>query len=86
MIHTTGTRVVFADSSEEAKVAYEALGVKPEHDPNAKMDICKCADDPEFDFESPFNLIGEVSLSPEYMDIVNQDPQRAYVVYYFEEA
>ena len=50
------------------------------------MDICKCADDPEFDFESPFNLIGEVSLSPEYMDIVNQDPQRAYVVYYFEEA
>lgn len=86
MKHTTNTRVVFADSVEEAKEKYLALGVKPDHDANAAMDICKCSEEEDFDFESPFNLIGEVSLSPEYMEAVNQDPQRAYVIYYIEEA
>ncbi|MFP5522363.1 hypothetical protein [Peptococcus simiae] len=86
MTHTTGTRVVFADSQEEAKKEYEALCVQPEHDAQAKMDICKCSEEEDFDFDSPFNLIGEVSLSPEYMELVNKDPQRAYVIYYLEEA
>lgn len=86
MTHTTGTRVVFADSQVEAKKEYEALGVQPEHDTQAKMDICKCSEEEDFDFDSPFNLIGEVSLSPEYMELVNKDPQRAYVIYYLEEA
>lgn len=86
MKHTTNTRVVFADSEEAAKEAYLALGVQPEHDANAVLDICKCSEEEDFDFESPFNLIGEVSLSPEYMAKVNEDPERAYVIYYIEEA
>lgn len=86
MKHTTNTQVIFADSVEDALEQFKALGVKPDHDENAVLDICKCSEEEDFDFDSPFNLIGEVSLSPEYMEKVNQDPQRAYVLYYLEEA
>lgn len=86
MQHTTNTRVIFADSAEDAKAQYLALGVKPDEDPNATLDVCKVSEEEDFDLESPFNLIGEVSLSPEYMDIVRQDADRAYVLYYIEEA
>lgn len=86
MKHTTNTRVIFADSAEDAREQYLLSGVKPDHDANAILDICKCSEEEDFDFASPFNLIGEVSLSPEYMAEVNRDPQRAYVLYYIEEA
>lgn len=86
MQHTTNTQIIFADNAEDAKAQYLALNIKPDEDPNAVLDVCKCADDEEFDFDSPFNLIGEVSLSPEYMEKVNTDPQRAYVIYYIEES
>lgn len=86
MQHTTNTRVIFADSAEDARNQYLALGIKPDEDPNAVLDVCKCSEEEDFDFESPFNLIGEVSLSPEYMAKVNEDPQRAYVIYYIEES
>ncbi len=86
MQHTTNTQIIFADSAEDAKAQYIALGIQPDEDPNATLDVCKCADDEEFDFDSPFNLIGEVSLSPEFMEKVNTDPQRAYVIYYIEES
>lgn len=85
MQHTTNTHIIFADSAEDAKAQYIALGVKPDEDPNAVMDVCKCTEEEDFDFDSPFNLIGEVSLSPEYMTTVNTDPERAYVIYYIEE-
>lgn len=85
MEHTTNTKIIFADSAEEAKKAYLDAGNKPDHDANARIDVCKASEEPDFDFDSPFNLIGEVSLSPEYMDIVRQDPERAYVIYFIEQ-
>lgn len=85
MKHTTNTHVIFADSAEEAKAQYFAMGIAPDHDDKALLDVCKCSEEEDFDFASPFNLIGEVSLSPEYMALVNQDPERAYVLYYIEE-
>ncbi len=86
MKHTTNTHVIFADSAQEAEEQYRAMGIAPDHDANAQLCVCKCSEEEDFDFESPFNLIGEVSLSPEYMSKVNEDPQRAYVLYYIEEA
>ena len=86
MLHTTHTHVLFADSADDAREQFLALGVKPDEDPNAKLDICKCTEDPDFDFDSPFNLIGEISLSPEYMEKINTDPQRAYVLSYIEDS
>ncbi len=85
MKHTTNTHVVFADNAAAAKEQFLAMGVTPDHDENAVLDVCKCSEEEDFDFASPFNLIGEVSLSPEYMATVNQDPERAYVIYYIEE-
>ena len=79
MQHTTNTHIIFADSAEDAKAQFIALGVKPDEDPNAQLDICKCTEEEDFDFESPFNLIGE------YMEKINTDPERAYVLYYIEE-
>lgn len=86
MLHTTHTQVIFADSSEDARAQYLALGIQPDEDPNAKLDVCKCSEEEDFDFDSPFNLIGEISLSPEVMEKINTDPQRAYVLYYIEES
>lgn len=86
MKHTTHTQVVFADNAEEAKEKFIALGIKPDHDPNAQMDIVRALDEEDFDLESPFNLVGEISLSADYMDKIREDAERAYVVYYIEEA
>lgn len=86
MQHTTNTQVIFADSAEEARKKYLALGIKPDHDENASLEIVRCLDDEDFDPESPFNLVGEISLSPEYMEKVQTDVERAYVGYYLEQA
>lgn len=85
MQHTSHTQVVFADNHEEAKEKFLALGVKPDHDPNPVIDVIKATDDEDFDIESPFNLIGEISVGIEIMEIIRQDYPRAYVVYYIEE-
>ena len=53
MLHTTHTHVLFADSADDAREQFLALGVKPDEDPNAKLDICKCTEDPDFDFGKP---------------------------------
>lgn len=86
MQHTTHTQIIFADSPEEAQEKFLALGIKPDHDENAKLDVVRALDDEDFDIESPFNLVGEISLSPDYMDKIREDAERAYVLYYIEEA
>lgn len=86
MHHTTNTQVIFADSAEEAREKYLSLGIKPDHDKNASLEIVRCLEDEDFDPESPFNLVGEISLSPEYMEKVQEDVDRAYVGYYLEQA
>ena len=44
MQHTTNTHIIFADSADDAKAQFLALGVKPDEDPNAQLDICKCTE------------------------------------------
>ena len=51
MQHTSHTQVIFADSAEEAREKYLALGIKPDNDPNAQLDVVKCTDDEDFDME-----------------------------------
>ena len=84
MQHTSHTQVIFADSAEEAREKYLALGIKPDNDPNAQLDVVKCTDDEDFDIESPCNLIGEISVGIDVMNIIRQDYPRAYCVYYIE--
>lgn len=83
MQHTTNTRVVFAGSAEEARQQYLALGIKTE-DPGAVLECYKAIEDEEFDLAADFNFIGEISVSPEVMEVIRQDPERAYVLYYLE--
>jgi hypothetical protein len=82
--HPTHTRIIFADSKEEAKQKYLALNIKPDHDPNPTVHICKVTEEEDFDPESPFNLFGEVSVGPDIMDTIRKDVSRAYVIYYME--
>lgn len=83
MQHTTNTRVIFADSEEEARQKYLALDIKTE-DPQAILECYKTTEDEEFDISADFNLIGEISVSPEVMEVIRQDPERAYILYYLE--
>ena len=62
MQHTSHTQVIFADSAEEAKEKYLALGIKPDHDPNPQIDVIKATEDEDFDINMDFNLIGEISV------------------------
>ncbi|SMB91264.1 hypothetical protein SAMN00017405_2262 [Desulfonispora thiosulfatigenes DSM 11270] len=82
--HPTHTQIIYADNKEEAKEKYTALGIKPDHDLKPEIEVFKVTEEEDFDPESPFNLIGEVSLSPEIMEKVNVDLARAYVIYYME--
>lgn len=83
MQHTTNTRIIFADSTEEARQKYLALGIKP-GDPEAVLECYKVTGEEEFDLSADFNFVGEISVSPEVMEIIRQDPERAYVLYYLE--
>ncbi|MCL2338049.1 MAG: hypothetical protein FWC60_11590 [Firmicutes bacterium] len=83
MQHTTNTKVIFADSAEEASQKYLALGIKTE-DPKAVLECYKAIEDEEFDLTADFNFIGEISVSPEVMEVIRQDPDRAYVLYFLE--
>lgn len=83
MQHTTNTRIIFADSAEEAIEQYRALGIKP-HDPNALLECYKVLDEEDFDVNAEFNLVGEISLSPPVMETIRKDPGRAYAIYYLE--
>lgn len=84
MQHPTNTRIVFADSPEEAKAKYLELGIKTK-DPNPGVEIIKPLEDEEFEIESDINLIGEVSVGSSVMEEIRQDPPRAYVLYFLED-
>lgn len=81
--HTTNTRVIFADSEAEARQKYLDLGIKT-GDPEAILECYKVTEDEEFDISADFNFVGEISVSPEVMETIRQDPERAYVLYYLE--
>lgn len=83
MEHTTNTKVIFADSMEEAKEKYLALGLKTE-DPKAVLECYKVSELDDFDINEDFNFVGEISVSPEVMNTIRQDAERAYVLYYIE--
>lgn len=83
MLHTTNTKVIFADSGEEARQKYLGLGIKTS-DPQAVLECYRVFKDEEFDIDADFNFVGEISVSPEIMEVIRQDPQRAYVLYYLE--
>lgn len=85
MQHTSHTQIIFADSAEEAREKYLALGIQPDHDPNPQLDVIKATDDEDFDVEMDFNLIGEISVGIDVMNVIRQDYPRAYVCYYIEE-
>ena len=57
MQHTSHTQVIFADSAEEAKEKYLALGIKPDHDPNPQIDVIKATEDEDFDINMDLSLI-----------------------------
>jgi len=84
MEHPTHTRIIFADSLEEAEEKYKALNIKPDHDSNPKIEVIKVTEEEDFDVESPFNLFGEVSVGPDIMENIRTDVERAYVIYYME--
>lgn len=84
MQHTTNTQVVFADSTEQAKEKYLAMEIKT-HDPNAILECYKISEVEDFDINDDFNFVGEISVSPEVMNTIRQDPEKAYVLYYLEE-
>ena len=84
MHHPTNTRIIFADTAEEAVQQYRALDIKTE-DPSAQVECYKALEEEDFDVNAEFNLVGEVSLSPPVMETIRQDPAKAYVIYYMED-
>ena len=84
MKHTTNTRIIFADSLDEAQKQYLSLDIKTE-DPNAVLECYKAVDEEDFELDSDFNFVGEISVSPSVMETIRQDPERAYVLYYLED-
>ncbi len=86
MIHTTGTRVVFAEIVvKKPKRLMKPWASSRSTIPMPKWTFASVPMTRNLTLNPP--LTSSVKpLSPEYMDIVNQDRQRAYVVYYFEEA
>ncbi|MBO8137425.1 MAG: hypothetical protein H0Z40_04745 [Desulfotomaculum sp.] len=84
MEHPTHTQIIFADSVEEAKEKYLALGIKPDHDPNPRVEVIKVTEEEDVDLDQDFNLFGEVSVGPDVMEKIRTDAERAYVVYYME--
>ena len=84
MEHPTHTRIIFADTPQEAVEKYKALQIKPDSDPNPRIDARKVTEGEDFDADSPFNLFGEVSVGPPVMKEIKTDLDRAYVIYYME--
>lgn len=84
MQHPTNTRIIIADSPEEAREKYLTLGIKTK-DPNPGVECLKPMEDEEFDINSDINLIGEVSVGPSIMEEIRKDYSRAYVLYFLED-
>ncbi len=84
MRHPTNTRIIFADSEKEAREKYLAMGIETK-DPHPVLECFKVDELEDFDMSADFNFVGEISVSPEVMETIRQDPTRAYVLYYMEE-
>ncbi|WP_066632877.1 hypothetical protein [Desulfolucanica intricata] len=85
MLHPTNTRIVFADSEEEARAKYQELGIKPKYN-DAKLECFKAVEEEDFDLDAEMNFIGEISVGPPVMAEIRKDPPRAYVLYYMEDS
>lgn len=83
MYHPTNTRIIFANTAEEALQQFHTLGIKT-GDPDAKPECYKVLDEEEFDLGAEFNFIGEISVGPPVMATIRKDPSHAYVIYYME--
>lgn len=83
MHHPTNTRIIFADTAEEALKQFSALNIKTS-DPDAKPECHKVLEEEDFDLDAEFNFIGEISVGPPVMATIKKDPPRAYVIYYME--
>lgn len=84
MRHPTNTRIIFADSEQEARKKYLELGIKVK-DPKPVLECFKATEVEDFDLSSDMNFVGEISVSPEVMETIRTDPKRAYVLYYMED-
>ncbi|OAT79552.1 hypothetical protein A6M21_15675 [Desulfotomaculum copahuensis] len=84
MKHPTNTRIIFADSIDEARRKYRDLKIKSK-DPTPVLTCFKVTEIEDFDLSAGFNLVGEISVSPPIMEEIRQDPARAYVLYMMED-
>ncbi|MGQ9556474.1 MAG: hypothetical protein ACUVTU_00785 [Desulfurispora sp.] len=84
MRHPTNTRIIFADSAEQARAQYRKLQ-SPTRDPHPTLECFKVLEVEDFDLNASFNFVGEISVGPQVMEIIRQDPERAYVLYYMED-
>ncbi|MFZ5642938.1 MAG: hypothetical protein ACOY46_05015 [Bacillota bacterium] len=83
MRHPVNTRIIFADSDQEAREKYKALKIESK-DPGAILECFKATEVEDFEMDADFNFVGEISVSPEVMEEIRKDPDRAYVLYLME--
>lgn len=84
MRHPVNTRIVFAGSEDEAREKYKALKIQSK-DPGAILECFKATEVEDFEMDADFNFVGEISVSPEVMEEIRKDPERAYVLYLMEQ-
>jgi hypothetical protein len=84
MRHPVNTRIIFAGSDGEAREKYRALKIDSK-DPGAILECFKATEVEDFEMDADFNFVGEISVSPEVMEEIRKDPERAYVLYLMEE-
>ncbi|MHB8156093.1 MAG: hypothetical protein ACYDEQ_01645 [Desulfocucumaceae bacterium] len=84
MRHPVNTRIVFAGSEEEAREKFKNLKIES-RDPGAILECFKATEVEDFEMDADFNFVGEISVSPEVMEEIRRDPEKAYVLYLMEE-
>ena len=84
MRHPTNTRVIFADSPEEAREKYLSLKIET-RDKTPVLECFKATEVEDFDISAEFNFVGEISVGPPVMETIRQDTEKAYVLYYMED-
>ena len=84
MRHPTNTRIIFASSPGEAKEKYLQMGIETK-DKNPVLECFKATEVEDFDMSADFNFVGEISVSPQVMETIRQDPEHAYILYYMED-
>ncbi len=77
-------QMIEKDGREKERIALNTLNKKLLSS-NRIEDCIKATEDEDFDIDMDFNLIGEISVGIDVMNIIRQDYERAYVIYYIEE-